>query len=75
MCDGIQKKSSFYNDEELNREAKSVLASMKTLRERRVDELMTVKLPNGVIVSTTNPEKLKQYEEYCKRKTGYHRKP
>jgi hypothetical protein len=46
---------------------------MKALEAERKDDLVTVRLHNGVILSTTNPERIKQYEEYCKRKTGYYR--
>ena len=73
MCDIIQKKSSFYNDEERTVEARQALEIMKTLEAERKDDLVTVRLRNGVILSTTNPERIKQYEEYCKRKTGYYR--
>ena len=73
MCDEIQKKSVFHNDEEKHKEAKNVLVKMKELRERRVAELTTAKMPNGTIVTTTNPERIKQYEAYCKRKAGYYR--
>lgn len=75
MCDEIQKKSSFYNDDERNREARQVLDRMKSIEARRSNEMITVKLQNGTVVSTTNPDRIKQYEEYCKRKTGYYRKP
>lgn len=75
MCDEIQKKSSFYNDDERNREARQVLDSMKSIEARRSNEMITVKLQNGTVVSTTNPDRIKQYEEYCKRKTGYYSKP
>lgn len=73
MCDIIQKKSSFYNDEERTVEARQALEMMKALEAERKDDLVTVRLRNGVILSTTNPERIKQYEEYCKRKTGYYR--
>lgn len=73
MCDIIQKKSSFYNDEERNLEARQALEMMKELEAERKDGLITVRLRNGVILSTTNPERIKQYEEYCKRKAGYYR--
>lgn len=73
MCDIIQKKSSFYNDEERAVEARQALEMMKDLEAERKDDLVTVRLRNGVILSTTNPERIKQYEEYCKRKTGYYR--
>lgn len=73
MCDAIEKKSSFYNDEERNIEAKQALEIMKALEAERKDNLVTVKLRNGVILSTTNPDRIKQYEEYCKRKAGYYR--
>lgn len=73
MCDIIQKKSSFYNDEERTVEAIQALEIMKALEAERKDDLVTVRLRNGVILSTTNPERIKQYEEYCKRKTGYYR--
>lgn len=73
MCDIIQKKSSFYNDEERTIEARQALEIMKTLEAERKDDIVTVRLRNGVILSTTNPERIKQYEEYCKRKTGYYR--
>lgn len=73
MCDIIQKKSSFYNDEERNIEAKQALERMKALEAERKDDLVTVRLRNGVILSTTNSDRIKQYEEYCKRKTGYYR--
>lgn len=73
MCDIIQKKSSFYNDEERAVEARQALEMMKALEAERKDNLVTVRLRNGVILSTTNPERIKQYEEYCKRKTGYYR--
>ena len=75
MCDDIQKKSTFYNDDEKAKEARDVLRNTKEMRERRIGEMLTVKLPNGTIISSTNPERIKQYEEYCKRKTGYYRKP
>ena len=75
MCDDIQKKSTFYNDDEKAKEARDVLRNIKEMRERRIGEMLTVKLPNGTIISSTNPERIKQYEEYCKRKTGYYRKP
>jgi hypothetical protein len=73
MCDIIQKKSSFYNDEERTIEARQALEIMKALETERKDDIVTVRLRNGVILSTTNPERIKQYEEYCKRKTGYYR--
>lgn len=73
MCDVIQKKSSFYNDEERNIEAKQALEIMKALEAERKDDLITVKLRNGVTLSTTNPDRIKQYEEYCKRKAGHYR--
>lgn len=73
MCDIIEKKSSFYNDEERNIEARQVLERMKALEAKRKDDLVTVRLRNGVILSTTNPDRIKQYEEYCKRKAGYYR--
>jgi hypothetical protein len=73
MCDAIEKKSSLYNDEERNIEAKQALEMMKELEAKRKDDLITVKLRNGVILSTTNPDRIKQYEEYCKRKAGYYR--
>ena len=73
MCDIIQKKSSFYKDEERTVEARQALEIMKTLEAERKDDLVTVRLRNGIILSTTNPERIKQYEEYCKRKTGYYR--
>lgn len=75
MCNETQKKSSFYNDDECNREARQVLDRMKIIEARRSKEMVTVKLRNGTVVSTTNPDRIKQYEEYCKRKTGYYRKP
>lgn len=73
MCDIIRKKSSFYNDEERTVEARQALKMMKALEAERKDDLVTVRLRNGVILSTTNPERIKQYEEYCKRKAGYYR--
>lgn len=73
MCDITQKKSSFYNDEERTVEARQALEMMKALEVERKDDLVTVRLRNGVILSTTNPERIKQYEEYCKRKAGYYR--
>ena len=73
MCDIIQKKSSFYNDEERTVEARQALEIMKTLETERKDDLVTVRLRNGIILSTTNPDRIKQYEEYCKRKAGYYR--
>lgn len=73
MCDIIEKKSFFYNDDERNIEAKQALEIMKALKAERKDELVTVRLRNGVILSTTNPDRIKQYEEYCKRKVGYYR--
>lgn len=73
MCDIIEKKSSFYNDEERNIEARQVLERMKALKAERKEDLVTVRLRNGVILSTTNPDRIKQYEEYCKRKVGYYR--
>ena len=73
MCDIIEKKSSFYNDDERNIEAKQALEIMKALKAKRKDDLVTVRLRNGVILSTTNPDRIKQYEEYCKRKVGYYR--
>jgi hypothetical protein len=73
MCDIIQKKSSFYNDDEQNIEARQALERMKLLEAEHKENLVTVRLRNGVILSTTNPDRIKQYEEYCKRKTGYYR--
>ena len=73
MGDGIEKKSSFYNDEERNIEARQALEIMKALEAERKGNLVTVRLRNGVILSTTNPDRIKQYEEYCKRKTGHYR--
>lgn len=75
MCDEVIKKSEFYKDEEKQKEACVVLKAMRQMRERRSHELVTVKMPNGAVVSTTNPEKLEQYEQYCRRKTGYFAKP
>lgn len=73
MCDIIEKKSSFYNDEERNVEARQALERMKALETERKDDLVTVRLRNGAILSTTNHDRIKQYEEYCKRKVGYYR--
>lgn len=73
MCDVIQKKSSFYNDDEQNIEARQALERMKLLEAEHKENLVTVRLRNGVILSTTNPDRIKQYDEYCKRKAGYHR--
>lgn len=75
MCDEVVKRSEFYKDEEKHKEAKAVLAEMKKMRERRIAEMTTVKLPNGAIVSSTNPERIKEYEQYCRRKTGRFAKP
>ena len=75
MCDEIVKRSEFYKDEEKHKEARVVLEEMKKMRERRIAEFTTVKLPSGAIVSSTNPERIKEYEQYCRRKTGYFAKP
>jgi hypothetical protein len=73
MCSDNPHMSPFHKDEEKRDVANDVLKSMKELRERRSCEMTTVRLPNGAIVSTTSAERLKQYEEYAKRKTGYYR--
>jgi radical SAM superfamily enzyme with C-terminal helix-hairpin-helix motif len=71
MCDEITKRSEFYRDEERHKEACDALREMKKLRERRSHEMLTIILPTGARVSSTNLERLKEYEKYCKRKAGY----
>lgn len=70
MCDGVNKRSEFYKDEEKQKEACKVLRQMKEVRERREPELRTIILPNGVRVSSTSATRLEQYELYGKRKNG-----
>lgn len=71
MCDEITKRSEFYRDEERHKEACDALREMKKLRERRSQEILTITLPNGARVSSTNLERLKEYEKYYERKAGY----
>lgn len=71
MCNETVKRSDFYKDDEKRKEACEVLREMKNLRERRGQELTTIILPNGARVSSTNSERLKEYEKYSKRKAGY----
>lgn len=71
MCDEITKRSEFYKDDERRKEACEVLREMKKLRERRSPEMSTIILPNGARISSTNSERLKEYEKYSKRKAGY----
>lgn len=71
MCDEVVKRSDFYKDEEKHKEACEVLSEMKNVRERRSKEMTTIILPNGTRVSSTNSERLKEYEKYSKRKAGY----
>lgn len=72
MCDEVVKRSEFYKDEEKHREACEALSEMKNIRERRGHEMTTIILPNGARVSSTNSERLKEYEKYSKRKAGYY---
>lgn len=71
MCNETVKRSDFYKDDEKRKEACEVLGEMKNLRERRGQEMTTIILPNGARVSSTNSERLKEYEKYSKRKAGY----
>lgn len=71
MCNDTVKRSDFYKDDEKRKEACEVLREMKNLRERRGQEMTTIILPNGARVSSTNSERLKEYEKYSKRKAGY----
>lgn len=71
MCDDVVKRSEFYKDEEKHKEACEVLREMKDMRERRIQEMTTIILPNGARVSSTNSERLKEYEKYSRRKAGY----
>lgn len=75
MCDEIVKRSDFYKDEEKHKEACEVLVDMKKMRERCNREMTTIILSNGTRVSSTNPERLKEYEEYSRRKIGYYSQP
>lgn len=72
MCDELVKRSDFYKDDEKRKEACEVLREMKNMRERRGQEMATIILPNGTRVSSTNSERLKEYEKYSRRKTGYY---
>jgi hypothetical protein len=71
MCNETVKRSDFYKDDEKRKEACEVLREMENLRERRGQEMTTIILPNGARVSSTNSERLKEYEKYSKRKAGY----
>ena len=71
MCDEVAKRSEFYKDEEGHKEACVVLSEMKNMCERRSQDMATIILPNGARVSSTNSERLKEYEKYSKRKAGY----
>lgn len=75
MCDEQRNKQKFFNDDEHRAEALRVSREFDELRDRYKDRMITKVMPNGVVVSTTNPERLQQYEEYCRRKTGHYRKP
>lgn len=75
MYSSIGARSEFYGDEERRKEACAVLAEMKKMRERLASKIITIKLPNGVIVSSTNPDRLKEYEEYYKRKSRHYNQP
>lgn len=75
MCDEVVKRSDFYKDEEKHKEACEVLGDMKKMRERRSGEMITIILSNGTRVSSTNPERLKEYEKYSRRKIGYYSQP
>lgn len=72
MCDETVKRSDFYKDDEKRKEACEVLREMKNMSERRSQEMTTITLPNGTRVSSTNSERLKEYEKYSKRKAGYY---
>lgn len=72
MCDEVVKRSDFYKDEEKHKEACEALRDMKKMRERRSREMTTIILSNGTRVSSTNPERLKEYEKYSRRKIGYY---
>ena len=71
MCNDTTKRSEFYKDEEKRKEACVVLGEMKKMRERRESDMTTITLPNGARVSSTNLERIKEYERYGKRKAGY----
>lgn len=75
MCSEINKKSEFYKDDEELKKGRKALIKMKELREMRSKDLVLVKLPNGTIIHTTNPEKYKEYEQRCARAFGYFYKP
>lgn len=72
MCNDGTKRSEFYKDEEKHKEACVVLGEMKKMRERRESDMTTITLPNGARVSSTNLERIKEYEKYGKRKIGYY---
>lgn len=71
MCNDVVKRSEFYKDEEKHKEACEVLREMQDMRERRIQEMTTIILPNGARVSSTNSERLEEYEKYSRRKAGY----
>lgn len=71
MCDDTLKRSDFYKDDDKHKEACEVLREMKALSEVRSKDMITIILPNGARVSSTNSERLKDYEKYSERKTGY----
>lgn len=75
MCDEVIKRSDFHNDDEKRKEACEVLRKMKNMRERLGQEMTTIILPNGTRVSSTNSERLKEYEKYSRRKIGYYYQP
>jgi hypothetical protein len=75
MYDDTNKRSEFYKDEEEVKKGRKALLKMKEMRERRSKDLVKIVLPNGTVISTTNPEKFKEYEQKCKRTVGYFYKP
>lgn len=67
MSNTTPKMSEFYKDEEELKKANKVLAHMKELRERCSGNMKTIVLRNGVVVSSTSSERLRQYEQHSKR--------
>lgn len=75
MCREEQTQSPFYRDADRRDEAIKVSEEFAELREKYKDRFVTKVMPNGVVVTTTNPERLKLYEQYCRRKTRYFSEP
>lgn len=50
-------------EEEIHDRAKVALERMKELEKEKIRKMKTIRLPNGTIVSSTNKENLKYYQE------------